>query len=90
MARGALVKRLAVWFTDRSCLGVLGIHRLFALIYPSVIRYTIGMRCVYLSFPNILWFFGDWVMFATGLALIPCLYWLDFRSEEIWTKKVED
>jgi uncharacterized membrane protein len=43
--------------------------------------YSIGMRCVYLSFPVILWFFGDWVMFATGMALLPVMYWLDFRSE---------
>lgn len=44
------------------------------------IWFSIGMRCVYLSFPPIMWMFGDWVFFAAGMVLVPIMFFLDFRS----------
>lgn len=49
--------------------------------------FTAGMRFVYLSFPVIMWFFSDWVFFASGLILVPALYWLDFRTYQVPLKR---
>ena len=45
--------------------------------------YTVGMRCVYFSFPVIMWFFSDWAFFVAGLLLVPLLYWLDCRDSDV-------
>ncbi|KXS15515.1 DUF599-domain-containing protein [Gonapodya prolifera JEL478] len=42
--------------------------------------FTIGVRLLYLSVPVVMWLFGHWFMFGTGILLPPILYIMDFGS----------
>ncbi|KAJ3339351.1 hypothetical protein HDU93_008356 [Gonapodya sp. JEL0774] len=39
---------------------------------------TIGTRLMYLSIPAVMWLFGRWFMFGTGLFMLPLIAYLDF------------
>ncbi|KAI9201798.1 uncharacterized protein BJ171DRAFT_516538 [Polychytrium aggregatum] len=50
------------------------------LLNRGALFHTIGMRCLYLSFPAAIWFFGRWALLGATICLIVLLALLDFTG----------